>query len=79
MTLFADEVRAGIDKAARKVAQARLDGDDSCAEAYRERLWYLWHAAGGHGVELLPRRGPVADREPPALTAAELAGRKRRD
>ena len=63
MTIIADELQAGIDEAARKAAEARLDGDDYCAEAYRERLSYLRHVARGHGVELLPRTG--TDRESP--------------
>ena len=63
MTLFADELRAGMDDSARKAAEARLDGDDHYAEAYHERLSYLRHVAGDHGVELLPRTWLATDGE----------------
>ena len=76
MTIFADELQAGIDEAARKAAEARLDGDDYCAEAYRERLSYLRHVARRHGVELLPRPRAGTDREPACSGGAELVGRK---
>lgn len=48
---FADEVRAGIDEAARKMTEARAGGDDYGAEAYRERLGFLRRVARRHGVE----------------------------
>jgi hypothetical protein len=38
MAGLADELRAGIDEAARKMAEARLAGDDYGAGAWRERL-----------------------------------------
>jgi len=54
MAGFAEELRAGIDEAARKMAEARLAGDDQGAGAWRERLSYLRRAARLHGVELSP-------------------------
>jgi hypothetical protein len=51
MGLFADELRAGMGEAARKLAEARLAGDHFSAEAYRERLRYLRCIATCHGVE----------------------------
>jgi hypothetical protein len=51
MGLFADELRAGIGEAARKLAEARLAGDHFSAEAYRERPRYLRCMATRHGVE----------------------------
>lgn len=50
MRVFADELRAGIGEAARKMAEARLAGDDYGAEAYRERLSQLRRVARCHGV-----------------------------
>jgi hypothetical protein len=78
MTIFADELRAGTDEAARKVAEARLAGDDHYAEAYRERLSYLQYVAGGHGVELLPRPWLAADGQAGGGRPGETAGRGRR-
>jgi len=57
MAGLADELQAGIDEAARKMAEARLVGDDYGAGAWRERLAYLRRVARRHGVELAP--GPA--------------------
>ncbi len=76
MRIFADELQAGIDEAACKAAEARLDSDDYCAEAYRERLSYLRYVARGRGVELLPRPRAGTDREPSCSGGGELAGRR---
>jgi hypothetical protein len=54
MGVFADELRAGMAEAARKMTEARLAGDDYGAEAYRERLRYLQRVAARHGVEATP-------------------------
>jgi hypothetical protein len=54
MGLFADELRAGISEAARKMTEARLAGDHFSAEAYRERLRYLRRVAARHGVGASP-------------------------
>ena len=51
MALFADELRAGIGEAARKMTEAQLAGDHFSAGAYRERLRYLRCIATRHGVE----------------------------
>jgi hypothetical protein len=51
MRVFADELRAGIDEAARQLDEPRLAGDDYGTEAYRERLSYLRRLARRHGVE----------------------------
>lgn len=58
MRLFADELRAGINEAARKMAEARLAGDDYGAEAYRERLFHLRRVAQCHGVFPWPAGEP---------------------
>ena len=50
-------MRAGIDEAARKMAEARLAGDDYGAGAWRERLAYLRRVARCHGVGSRPRPG----------------------
>ena len=76
MTIFADELQGGIDEAARKAAEARLDGDHYGAEAYRERLSYLRHVARGHGVELLSRLRAGTDRESSCSGGGELVGRR---
>jgi hypothetical protein len=47
----ADEMRAGIDEAARKMTEARAGGGDCGAEAYRERLGFLHRVARRQGVE----------------------------
>jgi hypothetical protein len=78
MTIFADELRAGIDETARKVAKARLAGDDHCAEAYRERLSQLRRVARRHGIELLPRPRLAADGEAGGGRPGEIAGGGRR-
>ncbi len=52
MGVFADELRAGIGEAARKMTEARLAGDHFSAEAYRERLRHLRCIATRHGVEV---------------------------
>ena len=51
MGLFADELRAGIGEAARKMTEARMVGDHFSAGAYCERLRYLRCIATRHGVE----------------------------
>jgi hypothetical protein len=58
MGAFTDELRAGIDQAARQMAQAQLAGDDYGADAYGERLSYLRRVARRHGVEF-PLGGPA--------------------
>ena len=50
MGYFAEELRTGIDEAARKMAEARQAGDDYAAEAYRERLGFLRRVANRHGL-----------------------------
>jgi hypothetical protein len=62
MAGFADELRAGIDEAARKIGEARLAGDDYGAGAWRERLAYLRRVARRHGVEFPPAPGPAGGR-----------------
>ena len=59
MADFADELRAGVDEAARKMAEARLAGDDYGADAYRERLSYLRRVAQRYAVELPLRPAPA--------------------
>jgi hypothetical protein len=54
MGVFADELRAAIDEAARKMTEARRAGDEYGADSYRERLRYLRRVAAGHGVEASP-------------------------
>jgi hypothetical protein len=63
MAGFADELRAGIDEAAREMAGARLAGDDYGAGAWRERLSYLRRVARRHGIELpaAPAARPAED------------------
>ncbi len=68
MAGFASGLRAGIDEAARKMAEARIAGDDYSVEAWRERLSCLRRVARRHGVELPPGPGP-ADGEAGATTA----------
>jgi hypothetical protein len=60
MGQFADEVRAGIDEAARKMTEARAGGDDYGAEAYRERLGFLRRVAHRHGLGPWPCPEPAA-------------------
>jgi hypothetical protein len=74
MRLFADELRAGIGEAARKMAEARLAGDDYGAEAYRERLFHLRRVARCHG--LFPCAGQAG--EPGDGRPGEGAGGRRR-
>jgi hypothetical protein len=59
MAGLAGELRAGIDEAARKMAEARLAGDDYGAGAWRERLAYLRRVARRHGVGFPPAPGPA--------------------
>jgi hypothetical protein len=54
MGLLAEELRAGIDEAARKMTEARLAGDDYGAETYRERLEFLRRVARRHGLGPCP-------------------------
>jgi hypothetical protein len=51
MGAFADELRASMDEAARKMAEARRAGDAYGVDSYRERLRYLRRVAADHGVE----------------------------
>jgi len=60
MGVFADELRAGIDEAARKMTEARLAGDDYGTEAYRERLGFLRRVAHRHGLGPWPCPEPAA-------------------
>ncbi len=62
---FADELRAGIDQAARNMTEARRAGDDYGAEVYRERLHYLKRVALRHGVEAPHYPEPAAPGEGP--------------
>ncbi len=66
MGVFADELRTAIDEAARKMAEARLAGDNYGAEAYRERLSFLRRVAGRHGLGPWPSPDPAPG--PPAAT-----------
>jgi hypothetical protein len=66
MGQFADELRAGIDEAARKMTEARLVGDHYGAESYRERLGFLRRVAGRHGLGPCPARNPPPGRQGPA-------------
>lgn len=86
MGVFADELRAGIDEAAREMAEARLAGDDYGAGAWRERLSYLRRIARRceAGFPLLPAArdeacaatGRRADERPGAgRPPGETAGR----
>ncbi len=59
MGVFADELRAGIDEAARKMTEARLAGDDYGTEAYRERLAFLRRVAHRHGLGPWPCPEPA--------------------
>jgi hypothetical protein len=63
MAGFADELRAGIDQAAREMAGARLAGDDYGAGAWHERLSYLRRVARRHGIEFpaAPAARPAED------------------
>ncbi len=63
MGLLAEELRAGIDEAARKMTEARLAGDDYGAETYRERLGFLRRVAGRHGLGPWPCPEPAAGGE----------------
>jgi hypothetical protein len=60
MRTFTEELQTGINDAARKLAEARLGGDDHGVEAYRERLAFLRRVARRHGVELPPPGSPAA-------------------
>lgn len=70
MGAFSDELRAGIDQAARQMAQAQLAGDDYGADAYSERLSYLRRVARRHGIEFPLRPGPVPEEACAASQAA---------
>ena len=59
MAGFASCLRAGIDEAAREMAEAQLVGDNYGAGAWRERLSALRRVARWHGVELAPGPGPA--------------------
>jgi hypothetical protein len=61
MAGLADELQAGIDEAARKMAEARLAGDHYGAETWRERLVYLRRVARRYGVDLRPGPGSADD------------------
>ena len=79
MAGFASGLRAGIDEAARKMAEAQLAGDDYGAGAWRERLSYLHRVARRSGVELAPGPGPggeaCATTATPAPDSGARAGR----
>lgn len=60
MRQFAGELRAGLDEAARTMAEARLAGEDYGAEAWRERLGFLRRVAGHYGLMPWPCPGPAA-------------------
>jgi hypothetical protein len=68
MGAFADDLRAGIDEATRRLAEARLAGDDHGADAYGERLSYLRRVVRRHGVEFPLRPAPAARDEACAAT-----------
>ena len=84
MGRFADELRAGIDEAVRKMAEAQRAGDDYGAEAYRERLSFLRRVAaapasarGETGLSGAGRRGDVLRTVAPAPgPPAGASGRK---
>jgi hypothetical protein len=67
MGIFADELHAGIDEAAREMTEARRAGDDYGAEAYRERLGFLRRVARRHGLG--PWSCPEAAAGPSVATA----------
>ena len=64
MGVFANDLRAGIEEAARKMEAARRAGDHYGAEAYLERLGFLHRVARRHGLGPWPRpesaAGPVS-------------------
>ena len=72
MAGFSDELRAGIDEAGRKMAEARLAGDDYSVEAWRERLSYLRRVARRHGVELPPGPRPAGGKAPGRIAVTSL-------
>ncbi|MGA2827320.1 MAG: hypothetical protein ABSF03_14525 [Streptosporangiaceae bacterium] len=72
MGAFTDELRAGIDQAARQMTQAQLAGDDYGADAYGARLSYLRRVARRHGVEFPLRPGPPARDEACAANRTAL-------
>jgi hypothetical protein len=78
MGLRADELRARIGEAARKLTEARLVGDHFGAEAYRERLRYLLCIAIRHGAGGIRRAcGPRRCRRGPAVRMPLRPGRGR--
>lgn len=75
--MFADELRAGIGEATRKMAEARLAGDDYGAEAYRERVSHLRRVARCHGVDVPPRPGPAGGGQTGDGVGQAAGGRRR--
>ena len=67
MGLLAEELRAGIDEAARKMTEARLASDHYGAEAWRERLGFLRRVAGRHGLGPWPWPCPEPTARPEAV------------
>ena len=76
MGQFAEELRAGIDEAARKMTEARLAGDHYGAETYRERLEFLRRVARRHGLGPRPCPKPAAGGEAGDHAAAEGVTRR---
>ena len=69
MAEFGDELRAGIEEAARHISRALAVGDDYGAEAYRERLCAIRRVvpAPRHPATRLPAtRRPQRRRPGPA-------------
>jgi hypothetical protein len=58
MGVFAEELRAGIAEAARKMTESLMAGDDYGVEVYCERILHLTHVAQRHGVRVSPVSEP---------------------
>jgi hypothetical protein len=60
---FADELRAAICEAARRMTEAGAAGDDYGAEVYRERLHYLRQVALRHSIQppACPEQGACSE------------------
>jgi hypothetical protein len=69
---FADELRAGIEQAARNITRALAAGDDYGAEAYRERHYALKRVAQRHGIQP-PACPQPADRSDAGQDRREVA------
>ena len=78
MGVFAEELRVGIDEAARKMTEARLAGQDHGAEAWRERLGFLRRVAKRHGLGPWPKperaAGPSGGRNEDAAALTRSCG-----